>query len=148
MEPKITKREAVYIGRRITVNGKLLHFWRIGDDEKAVCWKKQPAPAVIGEAWSFSFSSDNSVFTSGKDAPQRVGNMSPKKSITEWAALDIAHAESNSQKLAGARLAKRESEFDRCITPLVEMMDSLTMNEDRAFFVNRVVMELWRRRAK
>lgn len=137
--------EAVYQGRRLTSEHKLGHFWKKDFQDRAGGYTKQVAPAKIGERWKFSTIASGAVIVSGPHRPVLIGRQIANSETETWEALDAAHAQEFEAEKAARSLARRASLFEQRIEPLKQMMAALPSHNERAYFVQKVVTELWRR---
>lgn len=140
------KHVAIYIGRRVTVAGKLGYYWLI--DGKTTGYMKQLAPAKIGEGWTITLNADGNVVLGGKDTPTQLPEKhgAPRERALEWTALDIAANQVQVNQRVNKKLAARKTEFDIALKPLQFMIDELRHNDERACFVQAVITALWRRK--
>src|SRR6185312_16590334 len=117
----IEKRIGIYIGRRLTTKHKLAYFWLFGSDQRG--YKKQIAPAVIGEAWNISFGTsegENLIYLQGVNAPVRLTGQDAKPSeVTLWGAEDVAANEQYHSERELEKLKKRKQPFDKAMEPLI-----------------------------
>lgn len=138
---------AFYIGRRVATGNKLAHFWQFYGEDKPRGFIKQLAPATIGEVWAVTVTDDNKHYVGGPKGPKRaeVQKTHDRKQVHEWVALDAAAYADNQTRLAEKKLAKRRTEFDRALEPLRNLVVACPTHEQRAFLINAIVSELWRR---
>jgi hypothetical protein len=138
--------KAVYIGRRITTKNQLAHFWMFLNENKPKGYRRQIAPATIGEQWIFKTNEAGTLFVGGAEKPTRTDVTSASKSIDEWSAADQASYQADLVRRFENKLANRKSQFDQAIEPLRRMCSSLNLSHgERAAFIQRVTTELWRR---
>lgn len=134
-----------YVGMRITTANKLSYFWLEEGQEKPKGYRKQIAPAVIGEIWQFTMHPSGGITISGPDKPKQLRLTDSEHQVTQW----IAESEACEQHAVGLKTDKilkaRKSEFDKAIAPLKRMLDTLSYHNDKAAFIARVTSELWRR---
>ena len=135
----IEKRIAVYIGRRLTTDHKLAYFWKFEGEDKTKGYKENLFPAVIGEAWEFSFDK-GLVYLRGDKAPIRARSDkdADPKDVTQWAAEDTAANQMYQEEKARKKLEKRKQPFDQAMEPLLRMYESLPTNTERAAFIQAV----------
>jgi hypothetical protein len=134
------KRTGVYIGRRITTKRELAHFWHFVDGQKG--YKKQLIPAVIGEAWVFTFE-DGSIYLKGSNGPQRLPDEdATPNDITKYAAEDAAANQTYQEDKAFEKLKRRQQPFDKAMEPLIRMYSSLDTNHERSAFIQAVKNKL------
>jgi len=139
----MTKKQiGVYIGRRITIKGKLAYFWNFEGEEKARGYKDVIAPAVIGEAWEFTFE-DGTIFLRGEKGPGRVPSKDGDSDMVKfWGAQDIASYQSFQDEKEMERLKKRKQPFDKAMEPLVQMYETLRTSQERNAFMNAIRVKL------
>jgi hypothetical protein len=145
IESTTLETTAVYIGRRITTKNQLAHFWIFHNENTSRGYRKQIAPASIGEQWIFKTNEAGTVLIAPTEKPTRTDVTSASKSIDEWTAADQASYQLDIVRRFESKLANRKDQFDQAIEPLRRMCSSrkLTHNE-RAAFIQRVTTELWR----
>ena len=143
------KVTAVYIGRRITTKDKLAYFWDFTGDVNPRGYKKQLAPAVIGESWEFTQNEKGDILINVDNCPVQLSHLSiPKDKVAEWEALSQSSCAHDAYRRMKLKLAKRRSQFDGLMQPLREMANTLSGNQERAAFIQRVVAELWQDQKK
>lgn len=133
----------VYIGRRLTTSDTLAFFWAKSDEliGKAGGYAKQIAPAQIGEAWQLTFREKDSYFTNGEFKPKRVEaskNMFSRGELNDWIAKDVAAEQMHRELRADKQLAKRESEFERVLRPLKDIVALAPNMEAREAIIARI----------
>jgi len=137
--------KAIYVGRRVTTKQKFAYTWKFEGEDTERLYSKQLAPSVIGECWTFVADKEGRIILGGTSKPVRGEMHTDAKDITKWEAETVAGearmAEFKSKKI----LESRQSQFDMAVRPLKMMLDSLHFHDDRAYFVQRVLAELWRR---
>lgn len=139
-------QKAVYIGRRITQANKLAYCWHVDGEERPRGWKRQLAPATIGESWIITLADEGGVYTQGQYKPlQASGADAPVDKVPEWQAADIAHAQDFAERKAMRKLATRKSEFEQAMQPLLAMYDTLRTHDERHAFMAAVQKKfIWR----
>lgn len=137
--------EAVYCGRRLTAAGRLAYFWKKDFEDSTMGYRKQLAPALIGERWKFSALASGAVITSGPHRPVKIGSQTKNSETARWAALDAAHSNEYDAEKLSRKLEKRKTEFEEALEPLRRMLHSLPTHTERGCFIQRVVIELWRK---
>lgn len=138
-------REAVYIGRRITVKNHLAYFWYFAEDQERPMkgYKKQITPALIGEKWKFTYDDKDHIFTGGEHRPVKVDF--EETNLKKWVAEEQAAIQQDAERRANKKLEARLTEFQRRITPLKELVDAVKTYDERAAVIARITTELWRR---
>jgi hypothetical protein len=141
--PAIKTSKGTYIGRRQTVKGPLAYFWEFEGENAPKGYRKQIAPALIGEVFLIS-TEEGQVYVRGEHAPKKVG-LAGEGNRSKWGALDASHYQAATEERASKALAKRKDLFERNLEPLRVMANSLPSHSERAAFIARVTSELWRR---
>lgn len=134
------KVKAVYIGQRISSKNRLAHFWLFG--EKLMGWKKNVAPATVGETWTFEMKDERTITT---ERPERVGIEATPERVSQWVAEEAAQQQIDANRRADKTLAERRADFDVALEPLKRLLSSVHQYELRAALIQRITTELWRR---
>jgi hypothetical protein len=132
----------VYMGRRLLKKGGLGHLWKHDGAERI--YKKQIAPASIGETWRVTLTADGSVRMAGEGKPLQTAKHADSTLCQEWEAASAAHAQADAEERANKKLANRPSKFDRSVEPLKLMYLSLRTHHDREAFLRAVASEVRR----
>lgn len=135
---------ATYIGRRMTVSGKLAYFWLFDGEDKARGYKKQLIFAQPGEVILFKLADSGEVYVSGKDhGPKRTTKTTEHKTL--YVAEDQANYQMWMEAKADRRMKEEETDFDRALKPLRNLIAQCRFHDDKAALINRITSELWRR---
>jgi hypothetical protein len=136
--------KAYFVGRRRTTNGNRLgFFWKF--DEGIRGFAKKQAPACIGEQWEFPVDEQGRLIAHRDFTPKLSGDEASPEDIASWNAADVAAYQDDITRKAHDRLARRETDFEKALTPIRRILDGARHHDERGAIIQRVMTELWRR---
>lgn len=133
---------ATYVGRRITTDNKLAHFWHVEGEAKPAGYMKQVAPAAVGEIWRLSFNDKDNIYVGGDYKPQNTEMFCDPDTRARYVGEDAAAYQRHVDMKADRALKNRETEFERAMEPLRRLIRAVRSYDDRHALIRRITSEL------
>jgi hypothetical protein len=145
-QPTTRVVQATYQGLRLLNGGGIGHVWAFPDGNKI--YKKNLAPASIGEVWDFHVSLEAPfVVYQGADLkPKQTPARASATDVDAWEAQAAAHEQHHREEKADKALARRATKFERYCEPLATMHAGLRTLDDREAFIRAVTRAIRRQK--
>lgn len=133
-----------YAGRRVSKKETLIHGYQMEGDKELRFYTKPLVPALIGECWLVSRDDSGLVYTGSEHRPERGadGDDWGQKTCIPHIAQDTAACEMIAELKGRRQLAKRKTEFEQVMAPLLELYNTLPNLDARSAFIQAVTKHL------